>query len=81
MASDDHDDGGGEAETSHGDQECMPCRGTGRVISNLGGKAAKITCPWCEGDGTRKQEVDAQTRWSSAEGAAALAVPVADEAA
>jgi DnaJ-class molecular chaperone len=79
MASDDHD-GGGEAETSHGPQECMPCRGTGKVISNLGGKAAKITCPWCEGDGTRKPEVDAQTRWSSAEGAATpAAAPAADD--
>jgi hypothetical protein len=41
----------------------MPCRGTGKVISNLGGKAAKITCPWCEGEGTRRPGIDAQARW------------------
>jgi DnaJ-class molecular chaperone len=80
MASDDHD-GGGEAEASHGPQECMPCRGAGKVISNLGGKASKITCPWCEGDGTRKPEIDAQSHWSSGEGGDAPIAPVADEAA
>lgn len=73
------DDGSGEAEASHGPQECMPCRGTGKVISGLGGKNSKIPCPWCEGDGVRKQEVDAQARWSSEEGAATA--PAADEAA
>jgi DnaJ-class molecular chaperone len=72
MASED-DDSGDQADTSHGPQECMPCRGTGKVISNLGGKASKITCPWCEGDGTRKPEVDAQTRWLGGEGAGAEA--------
>jgi DnaJ-class molecular chaperone len=80
MASEDQD-GGGEAETSHGPQECMPCRGTGKVISNLGEKTSKITCPWCEGDGTRKPEIDAQTRWSNGEGAATLAASAADDAA
>jgi DnaJ-class molecular chaperone len=75
----DEHDGGGEAETSHGPQECMPCRGTGKVISGLGGKNSKVTCPWCEGDGVRKPEIDAQTRWSN--GDAAAAAPAADEAA
>jgi len=54
-------------EASHTPQECMPCRGTGRVISNLGGTASKVTCPWCEGDGVRHHEIDAQARWSKAE--------------
>lgn len=80
MASDDQD-GGGEAEATHGPLECMPCRGTGKVISNLGGKASKITCPWCEGDGTRKPEIDAQSHWSSGEGGATPVAPAADEAA
>ena len=30
---------------------CTPCRGTGQVISNLGGEAKQVTCPWCEGTG------------------------------
>jgi hypothetical protein len=45
----------------------MPCRGSGRVISNLGGTASKVTCPWCEGDGVRHHEIDAQARWSNDE--------------
>lgn len=46
----------------------MPCRGTGKVISNLGGHAAKVTCPWCEGEGTRHPEIDAQAHWSEGAG-------------
>lgn len=30
---------------------CAPCRGTGRIVSRLGGSAATVTCPWCEGTG------------------------------
>jgi DnaJ-class molecular chaperone len=30
---------------------CPPCRGTGRIVSRLGGSAQTITCPWCEGTG------------------------------
>jgi hypothetical protein len=41
----------------------MPCRGTGHVISNLGGKPQEVTCPWCQGDGVRLAGVDAQARW------------------
>lgn len=42
----------------------MACRGTGRVISNLGGTSSTVACPWCEGTGTRPAgEVDAQARW------------------
>ena len=28
---------------------CTPCRGTGRVISSLGGEPHEVTCPWCQG--------------------------------
>jgi hypothetical protein len=56
-------------EASHGPQECMPCRGTGRVVSNLGGSASKVTCPWCQGDGVRRPEIDAQASWLNSEGA------------
>jgi hypothetical protein len=38
----------------------MPCRGTGRLISNLGGTQKTITCPWCRGGGVRLPGIDAQ---------------------
>ena len=30
---------------------CTPCRGTGQVISNLGGDTHRVVCPWCDGTG------------------------------
>jgi DnaJ-class molecular chaperone len=39
---------------------CSPCRGTGRVISNLGGSPNEVACPWCEGTGTFIPGHDAQ---------------------
>jgi DnaJ-class molecular chaperone len=51
------------AESSHEPRECMACRGTGRVISNLGGTPSTVTCPWCEGGGMRVPGIDAQERW------------------
>jgi hypothetical protein len=45
----------------------MPCRGTGKAISNLGGTPSTVTCPWCEGGGKRLSGVDAQSKWRSAE--------------
>jgi DnaJ-class molecular chaperone len=39
---------------------CAPCRGTGQVISNLGGSPQSVTCPWCEGTGTFTPGHDAQ---------------------
>ncbi|MDP1849536.1 MAG: hypothetical protein Q8K79_17250 [Solirubrobacteraceae bacterium] len=39
---------------------CAPCRGTGQVISNLGGSPSQVTCPWCEGTGTQIPGHDAQ---------------------
>jgi len=41
----------------------MPCRGTGQVISNLGGEPRKVACPWCQGTGVRTAGVDAQAGW------------------
>jgi hypothetical protein len=41
----------------------MACRGTGRVISNLGGTASTVICPWCVGGGVRVPGIDAQARW------------------
>jgi DnaJ-class molecular chaperone len=48
------------AEESHEPRVCMPCHGTGQVISNLGGLTSKVTCPWCRGGGERLTGVDAQ---------------------
>ena len=44
----------------HDPERCTPCRGTGRVISGLGGEPKPVTCPWCEGDGRRIIGHDAQ---------------------
>jgi hypothetical protein len=41
----------------------MPCRGSGKLISNLGGSPSEVTCPWCEGGGVRLAAIDAQARW------------------
>ena len=48
---------------SHEATECMPCRGSGQVISNLGGTPKRVTCPWCGGGGVRLADVDAQAKW------------------
>ena len=39
---------------------CAPCRGTGKVISNLGGTPQQVTCPWCAGGGVQLPDHDAQ---------------------
>jgi hypothetical protein len=41
----------------------MPCRGTGKLVSNLGGSPSTVSCPWCEGSGVRIPGVDAQAKW------------------
>jgi hypothetical protein len=62
-----------QTQESHGPRECMPCRGTGQVISNLGGTPSTVTCPWCDGGGVRLAEVDAQRGWLDAPSATAAA--------
>jgi DnaJ-class molecular chaperone len=44
----------------HDPNRCTPCRGTGSVISGLGGEPKAVTCPWCEGSGVRIAGHDAQ---------------------
>jgi DnaJ-class molecular chaperone len=39
---------------------CSACRGTGQVISNLGGSPSTLPCPWCEGTGRFIADHDAQ---------------------
>lgn len=50
----------GDSSTSSGPQPCLPCRGTGQVISNLGGSPSSVTCPWCEGGGVLLADHNAQ---------------------
>ena len=40
---------------------CTPCRGTGKLISNLGGTAHEVVCPWCGGLGKYEPGRDAQS--------------------
>jgi DnaJ-class molecular chaperone len=56
---------------------CMPCRGTGKVISNLGGAPSMVVCPWCSGGGMRIPDKDAQSAWLGATDGGAQA-PAAD---
>ncbi len=44
-------------------EPCSACRGTGVVISNLGGEPHEQPCPWCDGSGRWLREHDAQARW------------------
>ena len=39
---------------------CRACRGTGKLISNKGGTAHEVACPWCEGTGRFEPGHDAQ---------------------
>ena len=48
-------------------ESCRACRGTGTVISNLGGSPSEVDCPWCEGTGKFIPEHDAQAHWGAEE--------------
>ena len=39
---------------------CTACRGTGQLVSGLGGDPHEVTCPWCGGDGAFHAGRDAQ---------------------
>jgi DnaJ-class molecular chaperone len=56
------------ATPADANQECMACRGTGQVISMLGGERQEVECPWCKGTGNRIPGVDAQQRWREESG-------------
>ena len=53
---------GGEPDSSAEPdfRQCAPCRGTGRIVSTLGGSPSTVTCPWCEGTGRFQPGHDAQ---------------------
>jgi hypothetical protein len=58
----------------------MACRGSGQVISNLGGTPSNLTCPWCAGAGVRVPGIDAQARWLEPDADAASAGSAAEPA-
>jgi DnaJ-class molecular chaperone len=68
MANDTSDDGD-RTEEAHQPRECMPCRGSGKVISNLGDEPSTVECPWCKGGGVRLAGTDAQAGWLQDAGA------------
>jgi hypothetical protein len=39
---------------------CTPCRGTGQLVSGLGGNPHTVKCPWCAGSGAFAAGRDAQ---------------------
>ncbi len=57
----------------------MPCRGTGKVVSNLGGEARDVTCPWCQGEGVRHTGIDAQAAWLEGDAAGSSGAEAAAE--
>jgi hypothetical protein len=63
----------------HEPRECMPCRGSGRVISNLGGTQRTLECPWCRGRGERLAGIDAQEHWAEDDRRRAVAADQAVE--
>jgi hypothetical protein len=63
MAGKQDDDEVDPVAAAHGPRECMPCRGTGKLISSLGGEPSTVVCPWCGGEGIRLTDVDAQAKW------------------
>jgi DnaJ-class molecular chaperone len=56
----DEGDSASEEAISDRPQPCIPCHGSGKVISNLDGRSRKVTCPWCRGGGVRILGADAQ---------------------
>jgi len=68
-------------EEAHQPRECMPCRGSGKVISNLGGTPSTVTCPWCDGGGVRLPGIDAQAKWQGGEKGEEAAVDEGEDAA
>jgi DnaJ-class molecular chaperone len=56
-------------DTPTAPRECLACRGTGKVVSNLGGSPSQVDCPWCEGTGRWIAEHDAQARWRTGDDA------------
>jgi DnaJ-class molecular chaperone len=52
-----------EAAEPSAPESCSACRGSGTVISNLGGEPHELKCPWCDGGGVVLPDHDAQAHW------------------
>jgi DnaJ-class molecular chaperone len=52
-----------EAAEPSAPESCSACRGTGTVISSLGGEPHELSCPWCDGGGVVLPGHDAQAHW------------------
>lgn len=52
----------GDTEGAAAPVPCSACRGSGHVISHLGGQRSVVECPWCDGGGVRLADHDAQAR-------------------
>jgi hypothetical protein len=52
--------GGVSATSDNARANCTPCRGTGKLVSGLGGTPHEVTCPWCGGTGEFRAGRDAQ---------------------
>ena len=57
----------------------MPCRGTGRLTSGLGGEPHEVQCPWCQGSGRRVPGIDAQQAPAEGSPAAGATPPAGPE--
>jgi hypothetical protein len=44
----------------HDPGTCTACRGSGELISGLGGEPHRVRCPWCDGSGRFDPAHDAQ---------------------
>jgi DnaJ-class molecular chaperone len=47
-------------DDSYDPARCTACRGTGSLISTLGGEPNTVPCPWCDGTGRFIPVHDAQ---------------------
>jgi DnaJ-class molecular chaperone len=52
-----------EREAPQPPAPCTACRGSGSVISHLGGSPQTVSCPWCDGRGFYLASHNAQARW------------------
>jgi len=44
----------------HDPSACTACRGSGELVSGLGGEPHRVPCPWCDGTGRFDAGHDAQ---------------------
>jgi DnaJ-class molecular chaperone len=62
VATEDEPTAGAAADEPAEPIPCSACRGTGQVVSNLGGHPSIVECPWCDGGGVRIADHDAQAK-------------------